>query len=400
MHNAEKIKNRTYLIFVDHRFDKLAESEIKQILPKSKLIPYKVQNNKNMDTIFFKLSVKDISNDISEKIENSNLSFVDFILPIDIILDEEKIDYKSIESSIMRIIKKNQLFKLEVKKVDRLLSESAKSIEVNLGNDLEYIGYNIDLIKPTVIIYIIILKKSIMIGHVNVNTQNNYTLDIFRESNKEGIIRLNRAEFKIKEAVQFFGLNLSKYKLGLDIGAAPGGWTNYLSQQGIRMVAVDKTRLDYKKIGNNKRILVLTDDEDLDKTRAIIKEKNSGLEVAIKHISEKLQYNEYDIIHIKTSIDINNKTKIFKNFEKFDLLTIDTNTSPLESTAIVNSLTELLNKNASLIMTTKLVTKDFNKHINTIKKELYKNFKNIKIKKLPHNRREFTVYGTYNGNNK
>ena len=318
MHNAEKIKNRTYLIFVDHRFDKLAESEIKQILPKSKLIPYKVRNNKNMDTIFFKLSVKDISNDISEKIENSNLSFVDFILPIDIILDEEKIDYKSIESSIMRIIKKNQLFKLEVKKVDRLLSESAKSIEVNLGNDLEYIGYNIDLIKPTVIIYIIILKKSIMIGHVNVNTQNNYTLDIFRESNKEGIIRLNRAEFKIKEAVQFFGLNLSKYKLGLDIGAAPGGWTNYLSQQGIRMVAVDKTRLDYKKIGNNKRILVLTGDEDLDKTKAIIKEKNSSLEVAIKHISEKLQYNEYDIIHIKTSIDINNKTKIFKNNYVYD----------------------------------------------------------------------------------
>ena len=66
----------------------------------------------------------------------------------------------------------------------------------------------------------------------------------------------------------------------------------------------------------------------------------------------------------------------------------------------MNSLTELLNKNASLIMTTKLVTKDFNKHINTIITGLSKNFKNIKIKKLPHNRREFTVYGTYNGNNK
>ncbi|SCW60144.1 23S rRNA (cytidine2498-2'-O)-methyltransferase [Paenibacillus tianmuensis] len=56
--------------------------------------------------------------------------------------------------------------------------------------------------------------------------------------------QVSRAKFKLLEAEQAFGLDLSQYRAALDIGAAPGGWTSLLLERGLRVTAIDPAKLD------------------------------------------------------------------------------------------------------------------------------------------------------------
>lgn len=55
--------------------------------------------------------------------------------------------------------------------------------------------------------------------------------------------QISRAEFKILEALSVFSIALPEKGRALDIGAAPGGWTRILRQQGLTVVAVDPADL-------------------------------------------------------------------------------------------------------------------------------------------------------------
>jgi 23S rRNA (cytidine2498-2'-O)-methyltransferase len=55
---------------------------------------------------------------------------------------------------------------------------------------------------------------------------------------------VSRAEFKLQEALEVFGISLPSRGAALDLGAAPGGWTHLLLEAGLRVVAVDPARLD------------------------------------------------------------------------------------------------------------------------------------------------------------
>jgi len=55
---------------------------------------------------------------------------------------------------------------------------------------------------------------------------------------------ISRAEFKLLEALEVFGLTLPSRGRALDLGAAPGGWTRLLLDSGLHVVAVDPANLD------------------------------------------------------------------------------------------------------------------------------------------------------------
>ncbi len=55
--------------------------------------------------------------------------------------------------------------------------------------------------------------------------------------------QISRAEFKLVEALEVFGLDPAGTTLALDLGAAPGGWTRVLRGYGARVVAVDPADL-------------------------------------------------------------------------------------------------------------------------------------------------------------
>jgi 23S rRNA (cytidine2498-2'-O)-methyltransferase len=62
-----------------------------------------------------------------------------------------------------------------------------------------------------------------------------------RFAREEG--QISRAEFKLTEAVEVFGLQFPAQGSALDLGAAPGGWTRVLRRHGLRVVAVDPADL-------------------------------------------------------------------------------------------------------------------------------------------------------------
>ncbi len=55
---------------------------------------------------------------------------------------------------------------------------------------------------------------------------------------------VSRAEFKLIDALETFGIDLTGRTAALDLGAAPGGWTKALSERGLRVDAVDPVSLD------------------------------------------------------------------------------------------------------------------------------------------------------------
>ncbi len=56
--------------------------------------------------------------------------------------------------------------------------------------------------------------------------------------------QISRAEFKLLEALEVFGVTLPARGHALDLGAAPGGWTRLLLEAGLHVVAVDPAQLD------------------------------------------------------------------------------------------------------------------------------------------------------------
>ena len=56
--------------------------------------------------------------------------------------------------------------------------------------------------------------------------------------------QISRAEFKLLEALEVFGVQLPSQGRALDLGAAPGGWTRLLLEAGLYVVAVDPANLD------------------------------------------------------------------------------------------------------------------------------------------------------------
>jgi 23S rRNA (cytidine2498-2'-O)-methyltransferase len=56
--------------------------------------------------------------------------------------------------------------------------------------------------------------------------------------------QISRAEFKLLEALEVFGLSLPADGKVLDLGAAPGGWTRLFLEAGMHVVAVDPAQLD------------------------------------------------------------------------------------------------------------------------------------------------------------
>jgi 23S rRNA (cytidine2498-2'-O)-methyltransferase len=55
--------------------------------------------------------------------------------------------------------------------------------------------------------------------------------------------QVSRAEFKLLEALDLFWITLPNDGLVLDLGAAPGGWTRIMREQGLPVVAVDPADL-------------------------------------------------------------------------------------------------------------------------------------------------------------
>ncbi|MCL2096104.1 MAG: SAM-dependent methyltransferase [Oscillospiraceae bacterium] len=159
---------------------------------------------------------------------------------------------------------------------------------------------------------------------------------------------ISRAGFKLMEALEAYpGVlnNIEKNGYALDLGAAPGGWTKVLLDNGLRVTAVDPV----------------------------------GLAPALQANENVVYYNIKAHEYLK------------KSNKKFDLIVNDMSMNIITSVNFMLSLKSRLKDKGYIIITFKLTKYD---RINKIKEGvnlLSRDFSVVFIKQLFHNRSEVTV---------
>lgn len=157
--------------------------------------------------------------------------------------------------------------------------------------------------------------------------------------------QVSRAKFKLLEAEYSFGLDLSRFRKALDIGAAPGGWTSLLLERGAEVTAVDPADLHPDLLGHPQLTYL---------------KRNAG-EVAFRSGS-------------------------------YDLLVCDMSWSPKQMVKLILPMLDALRPGGAAVITLKLM---HGKPFQTVKdsvRMMQPVMELRKAKQLFHNRDELTVY--------
>lgn len=158
---------------------------------------------------------------------------------------------------------------------------------------------------------------------------------------------LNRAQWKIREALGAFGIEVGPEARVLDLGSAPGGWAAVLAKTAAEVVAVDPADLDAQ-------VAALPN---------------------LRHVrcrAEELASRD-DLVG------------------RFDLMTCDMNVDPRETADTLCALASVLKPGAPAVMTVKYVTRQRRRHEREARERLAEQFEEIRFRRLPHNRFETTV---------
>jgi len=156
---------------------------------------------------------------------------------------------------------------------------------------------------------------------------------------------ISRAGFKLMEALEAYPIDFKKDSIALDLGAAPGGWTKVLVENGLKVVAVDPVQL-----------------------------------------SPVLQANKNVEFYNGRAHDYIKKSNIM-----FDLIVNDMSMNIMTSINFILSLKHRLRNKGYVIMTFKLTKNDRLEKIKEGINQLSNKFDVVFIKQLFHNRSEVTV---------
>lgn len=164
--------------------------------------------------------------------------------------------------------------------------------------------------------------------------------------------QISRAEFKLLEALETFGVTLPKGGHALDLGAAPGGWTRLLVNAGMHVVAVDPAKLDPRLAG----------------------------------LPNLQHYHGYAQAYLEEAI---------KKHRRFDVIANDMRMDAREAARLLVQATKCLRPDGFIISTFKLprATREIDplKTLNEALNILRKHFAIVQAHQLFHNRQEVTV---------
>lgn len=158
--------------------------------------------------------------------------------------------------------------------------------------------------------------------------------------------QVSRAKFKLLEAEVSFGIPFSSFHNALDIGAAPGGWTSFLLERGLKVTAVDPAKM----------------------APSVLASPNLTY---LKKNADSVKFNE----------------------GQFDLLVCDMSWSPKGTAKLVINLLDALQPGGTAIVTVKLL----HKKPMALISEIISMFQDARLqvqraKQLAHNRDEITLY--------
>ena len=138
-------------------------------------------------------------------------------------------------------MQKDETFSVQMRKASAPSAE-AQRIKSAIQTHIEAKGFQLQVSRPCTVISMFCTAERIILG-LSRATQN--------LSNWPGGMRkyafrpetISRAEFKLLEAIEHFALQLPQHGLAVDLGAAPGGWTRILLENGMHVIAVDPASL-------------------------------------------------------------------------------------------------------------------------------------------------------------
>ncbi len=357
----------TYLLCADSRYMRYALNEISKAFGERMLHPKPIMQS------ITSVEIGAEYGQILDSIKSKQPIFVYNILPIS--SDIKISSISELINACERILPKSKTFKIEFVKHLSIIEGNAKSVEVEIGRELESLGFKVDLSSPQTLLFVVNLADRAILSCIDSSSAIDKVISYQRKMQNYDN-KINRSEIKLSEAFEAFNINAIK-GLCLDIGAAPGGWSNYMIRNGGKVVAFDNALMDYKNISGSKKY-------------AIGEFKDNELQDCVKLVKYGDNIKDFDLMHIRSnSINIE---EISKAFGKFDIVTIDANLAPANSATIAIECANVLNRNGIIIMTIKLINEAQINNLDKILDLLSKRYFNIRIKKLPHNREELTLF--------
>ena len=288
--------------------------------------------------------------EFSALMRENRLIFLRHIFPAEYIITYADIENQSqiselifIQNFILRM-EKNKDFSVQIRVADDSKLYKTLEIKQKLSDYFKSEGFIENKRHPEQIITIFISNSLAYIGL----SQAEENLSIWSGGMRHYAMSedtVSRAGFKLMEAFEAYPITFEKNSIALDLGAAPGGWTKVLVENGLKVVAVDPVQL-----------------------------------------APTLQTNENVEYHSERAHEY-----IKKSNKTFDLIVNDMSMNIMTSINFILSLKNRLRDNGHIIITFKLTKHDRLNKIQDGIKLLSKHFNIIFIKQLFHNRSEITV---------
>jgi len=329
-----------YLVTVSAGFEVEAKREIKGLIPKA-----------SIRNLFFKgnlLVECPPSIDLSAVLRKTETKYIGRIFPIEkgVKISKSKESLKRICEEILHLDKLQEGETFVVRCRRRGNHEfTSQDVERQLGAFLERTSkVKVDLKNPLKVVIVQIFQNQAFIGVSRTDEVITKEIKVFKKY-KSGERPFTRAEHKIKEAIEAFKLKINRDFRVLDLGAAPGGWTKILAGLAGTVVAVDPAELD----------------------------------PSIETLP--------NVVHLKCKAE-----EIPSDIGDFDLIVNDMNLDSEESARIMVDLAKFLKRDSAALMTIKFVTRNRKKHVAQALEILKAEYEDFKVKRLPHNRYETTVF--------
>ena len=283
-----------------------------------------------------------------ELIRTTPIIFTRHIFEVDVEFDRpEAVEELAslIEGYALSVLDSSLTYSIQARTIDvELMKQYRNDLRDQVSSSLNAQGYQEDIKHGAQILSIFITKKKVYAGcaasSMNLSSWNGGMMHCA----KEGMI--SRAQFKLIEAMEVFELDMHQFHTVADLGAAPGGWTKALLDQGLKVTAIDPANMDSE----------------------LLKDPN------LKHYKEMTQ------------------TYLTRGLEtRFDLVVNDMKMDVIQSASITNEFEHVLSDRGYVLMTFKLPNKFNYLNIKHGIEELQKCYDFVTARQLFHNRSEITV---------
>ena len=289
--------------------------------------------------------------EFSDAVKSCKLIFLRHICPVDQVIGIDNIVnmYGKKNDVVYKIVKEAQQSLRDAKsfsvQVRRSSSAEYDALELqrSIADGLKESGFILSVNNPDYIISVYIFKDVVYEG--TSKAEDNLS------SWPGGMRRyamlpetVSRAEFKLLEALEYLGIDVSGGH-ALDLGAAPGGWSRVLAERGCKVDAVDPAELAESVVRNP----------------------------AVTHY--KCLAQEF--------AEHNNK--------QYDVIVNDMKMDVVQSVGIIMEFSDYLNNDGIVIMTFKLMKKNRMQAINKGLEMLNEKYTCVMVKQLFNNRSEITV---------